>query len=577
MKIWDAFNPYYQPESVPPKGFLALQREITLQFLLDIASLFGVVGWIANSSSTSLMLSALLPLALLTLSIAILAAITASRKLPYDLRAGILVGLITVGCLFSIFQDGLNVTGMAFLVTLVASLSVLFNPWAGFVPVAGLGVTASLVYWAMVSGRLPMPQIISLTNTGLTQAWVSNGIAMLFAATSISAILFQMMRGLATAIGEQTKLDEELIQQRNSLEIHVEKRTQELSRKTTQLEAARQVTTEIASATDRAQALSIAVQEIRQQFNYLQVSIFMNDVRNEFAILDATTGEAGQQLVESGFRVKVGGESVVGLVASTGKPIITSKTDGSMSNLTNHLLTKRQADFAVPIFSDNRVAGVLYVQSDSSESILVEDIDILTSLASQVSQSIEKASMLDTLKHRTEELEASSSQSTRSAWESHLSSSRRGYAFRYRQTKIEKTSSHSPEVLQALKQGTTVMSSMPVNPSSEATQPFATLAVPIKIRNQTLGVIHLRVAGMRISPELTTLVEGAVTRLAASLDNARLMEELQNRAARERLVGEIASKVRNATDIDSILRTTAAELGHSFGLSEVVIELNTLK
>ena len=90
-------------------------------------------------------------------------------------------------------------------------------------------------------------------------------------------------------------------------------------------------------------------------------------------------------------------------------------------------------------------------------------------------------------------------------------------------------------------------------------------------------MLNLRVSAGGVSPELIELVEGAVNRLSISLENARLLEDLQVRSNRERLVGEISSKVRSATDIESILRTTAGELGRSLGVAEVVIQLNQLK
>jgi len=53
------------------------------------------------------------------------------------------------------------------------------------------------------------------------------------------------------------------------------------------------------------------------------------------------------------------------------------------------------------------------------------------------------------------------------------------------------------------------------------------------------------------------------------------LEDIQDRADRERVVGSIANKVRTARDIDSILQTTAAELGRSLGVNEVRIQLKT--
>jgi GAF domain-containing protein len=74
---------------------------------------------------------------------------------------------------------------------------------------------------------------------------------------------------------------------------------------------------------------------------------------------------------------------------------------------------------------------------------------------------------------------------------------------------------------------------------------------------------------------MLSLLQNAVDRMAVSLDNVRLLEEIQTRAERERMVGEIATKVRAATNIEAILSTTAQELGRSLGVSEVVVQLTS--
>ncbi len=99
------------------------------------------------------------------------------------------------------------------------------------------------------------------------------------------------------------------------------------------------------------------------------------------------------------------------------------------------------------------------------------------------------------------------------------------------------------------------------------------LAVPIKLRNQVLGVVDIRFQSASVSPELISLIEAAVNRLAVSLENARLLEEIQYRAERERLVSEISTKVRAAADVDTVWRTAIQEIGRSLGVSEVMIQL----
>jgi len=75
---------------------------------------------------------------------------------------------------------------------------------------------------------------------------------------------------------------------------------------------------------------------------------------------------------------------------------------------------------------------------------------------------------------------------------------------------------------------------------------------------------------------LVNLVNTATDRLAVALENARLLETIQERADREHTVAEISSKVRSAQSVESILQTAVMELSKTLGVSEVSIQLKTL-
>jgi erythromycin esterase-like protein len=85
--------------------------------------------------------------------------------------------------------------------------------------------------------------------------------------------------------------------------------------------------------------------------------------------------------------------------------------------------------------------------------------------------------------------------------------------------------------------------------------------------------LNIKYKGKTVPSEMVALVNNASDRLALALENARLLEQIQERAEREHLVSDISTKVRTAADIDTILRTTAAELGKSLGIDEVRIQL----
>jgi K+-sensing histidine kinase KdpD len=86
--------------------------------------------------------------------------------------------------------------------------------------------------------------------------------------------------------------------------------------------------------------------------------------------------------------------------------------------------------------------------------------------------------------------------------------------------------------------------------------------VPIRLRDQVLGVIEARKpdqAGDWSQDELA-LINNLVDQLSVALENARLYEDTQSRAERERRLAEITTKVRATTDVGTIMQTAILEL-----------------
>jgi GAF domain-containing protein len=102
------------------------------------------------------------------------------------------------------------------------------------------------------------------------------------------------------------------------------------------------------------------------------------------------------------------------------------------------------------------------------------------------------------------------------------------------------------------------------------------LIIPIRLRDQVLGLINLNYSGKKIPSRLINLVNTATDRLAIALENARLLETIQERADREHTVAEISSRVRSAQNVESILQTAVKELSKTLGISEVSIQLKTI-
>jgi len=102
------------------------------------------------------------------------------------------------------------------------------------------------------------------------------------------------------------------------------------------------------------------------------------------------------------------------------------------------------------------------------------------------------------------------------------------------------------------------------------------------VREQVIGSLtieadphHDMPAGGSVwTPEEMTIIQTVANQAAQALENARLLEETQTRAERERIAASIASKVWASTDVDAILQTLLRELGSSLPISEGWVQVD---
>jgi GAF domain-containing protein len=61
--------------------------------------------------------------------------------------------------------------------------------------------------------------------------------------------------------------------------------------------------------------------------------------------------------------------------------------------------------------------------------------------------------------------------------------------------------------------------------------------------------------------------------ISQALENARLLEEIQQRATREQLTGQIATRLRETLDMDAVLQSAVREMGEALGLTKVEVRM----
>jgi len=147
------------------------------------------------------------------------------------------------------------------------------------------------------------------------------------------------------------------------------------------------------------------VEVIKTSFGYDHVQIFLMDDADKFAVLRASSGEAGRKLLEAGHRLEKGSRSVIGQVTAQGKPVIASDTaDSRTVHRPNPLLPSIRSEMALPLILKGQVVGALDVQSAQSNAFDDDDIAVLTTLGAQIAVAIDNAQLFDESRQRANEM-----------------------------------------------------------------------------------------------------------------------------------------------------------------------------
>jgi GAF domain-containing protein/HAMP domain-containing protein len=102
------------------------------------------------------------------------------------------------------------------------------------------------------------------------------------------------------------------------------------------------------------------------------------------------------------------------------------------------------------------------------------------------------------------------------------------------------------------------------------------LGVPLLSKGEVVGLLTID----KREPNFYTAEAARLTfafgqQVALAIENARMFEETQRRAERERMIGEVTGRMRASLDLESVLKTAADEIYQALGLDEIVIRLAT--
>lgn len=355
-----------------------------------------------------------------------------------------------------------------------------------------------------------------------------------------------------------------------TLEDKVEDRTRELRKQTNYLRIAAEVARDATTSENLDELLNRAAQLILDRFNFYHTGIFLLDEQKEYAILRASPTQAGQEMLARNHALKVGQVGIVGNVAATGMSRIALDTGKDVAFFNNPLLPNTRSEMALPLKVGNELIGVLDVQSNQPQAFSQDDIGILQIMADQLALAIQRVQLAQEQVNNMHQLESAYQRFTFESWKKFSQKTEFKPGYSYDGMHLVPLNSMPVEARETLANGQSI-----VLPSDKNEVQSTTLAVPIKLRDQVIGIMTIVFNSKYVSPEAISLAEETAALLATSLENARLYTATQKAAIRERTVSEITSKIRSTNDPKEMVQIALNELKQTLHLNDArVVDYN---
>jgi GAF domain-containing protein/methyl-accepting chemotaxis protein len=356
----------------------------------------------------------------------------------------------------------------------------------------------------------------------------------------------------------------------DGLEQMVERRTTELlsaneknERRAKQFESIAHIARTISSTRDLDILLSQITSAINREFGFYHIGVFLMDASKEYAVLSAANSEGGKKMLERGHRLKVAETGLVGYVTGTGKPRIALDIGADAIFFNNPDLPLTRSEVTLPLRAGEEIIGALDVQSTEANAFTTDDINILSTLAEQVSIAIQNAQQFEQTRQALNESEILSRQFVQSGWQQ--------FTKHHNLLGIRHTGARTSLVYKKNGRNEERSDDSP----SKINARGAFLSLPIKLRGEVIGSVDVHAPdGRPWDQDELDIVTAIIERAAIAMENARLLAESQKRAAKERTIGEIASKISIQSDINELLKTAAQELGRTLPGAEIAIQFN---
>ena len=512
--------------------------------ILRAASVFGLVSMVSVFNPTTST-----PLRIFYVIVYLILLVITLVRVPYSWRAGFVLVIAYLLGVSELLAGGLLGAARLYLLGFIILTNLLFSYQTSVFAL----VLSTLTYFGTGAAILTHYYQPTLPTAviGTWTDWGNNSATFIFIAATVNIALQMLQNEFHRSYQSGRVMLTELEANRHTLEERVSERTISLEKRAAELSATNELTQSISALKEIEILLPVVVHSITEKFGFYHAGTYLLDDKAEFAYLQAASSDGGKIMLARQDRVSLASEGILQRAVSKRTRQVAQNIQENAARLEHPDLPYTRSRAVLPMLARERVVGILDIHSTEPDAFQQTEVETLQIIADQFGLAIDNAKLFTDMQAIIEQSLQASDARSQLSWKE--LSTRKTPVYQYTPLAVQK-----------------------IGIVPERHEEMGILSVPIMLRGKSIGKIHLRRkagTGLWLQQE-HAMVNEVAAQVALALENARLLEDAQTRASRERLLGEVATRISAATDVEAILRTTVQEIGKILGDSEVAVQLN---
>ena len=367
-----------------------------------------------------------------------------------------------------------------------------------------------------------------------------------------------------------------------TLEMRVSERTsslasvnEKLDRGIQTLVAVTEIVEQIAQVQDLEIFYQIVVDEISKKPGLGHANLYLFDENKEFFSLRAGSSELGKRLAVRGQRTRINQQDEIQRAVLNGEVKVVTYSEDEIGNRIIRESSDTREEVFLPFGDQGQIIGFLSIQSREVGAFPAEDLRNYSHLAKMIAGVYTNLKRYNEVSYRLDEIFMLRQDSVMKDWQNYLKAKEnRGLDYSYgsfRNVTTQKIDGSNLDWQKLI--DNEILIGLPPNPSDPnidtvpsnkfwGMERGTSVTIPISLRGQLIGAIKLQDddSSRKWTSEEIKFIRAVSDQVGLALENARLIEETQQRAEREATVTKIAGQLRASNDPEAIIQTAVEEL-----------------